>query len=34
MHEIWLKKKAAGETTLEDPLLVMPEDKHDYNITT
>ncbi|KAF0319072.1 adenosine deaminase [Colletotrichum asianum] len=34
LHEIWAVKKAAGETDLEDPLVVMPEDKHDYNLTT
>ncbi|KAL6815001.1 hypothetical protein J3E69DRAFT_346495 [Trichoderma sp. SZMC 28015] len=34
LHEIWLKKNAAGETDLEDPLLVIPEGKHDYNLET
>ncbi|KND90741.1 Adenosine deaminase-like protein [Tolypocladium ophioglossoides CBS 100239] len=34
LHDIWLRKKAAGETELEDPLVVMPEDKHDYNLET
>ncbi|EQB48140.1 adenosine deaminase [Colletotrichum gloeosporioides Cg-14] len=34
LHEIWAVKKAAGETDLEDPLVVMPEEKHDYNLTT
>ncbi|KAL6692917.1 hypothetical protein J3F84DRAFT_80649 [Trichoderma pleuroticola] len=34
LHEIWLEKKAAGETDLEDPLLVIPEGKHDYNLET
>ncbi|UKZ79029.1 hypothetical protein TrVFT333_006780 [Trichoderma virens FT-333] len=34
LHEIWLKKKAAGETDLDDPLLVIPEGKHDYNLET
>ncbi|KJZ76248.1 hypothetical protein HIM_04330 [Hirsutella minnesotensis 3608] len=34
LHEIWLRKKASGETDLEDPLEVMPEDKHDYNLET
>jgi len=29
-----LRKKQAGETDLEDPLVVMPEGKHDYDITT
>ncbi|KAL7905510.1 hypothetical protein GGI35DRAFT_139882 [Trichoderma velutinum] len=32
LHEIWLKKNAAGETDLEDPLLIIPEGKHDYNL--
>ncbi|KAL7946883.1 hypothetical protein V8C42DRAFT_319057 [Trichoderma barbatum] len=32
LHEIWLKKKDAGETDLDDPLLVIPEGKHDYGI--
>lgn len=34
LHEIWLRKKAAGDTDLEDPLVVMPEGKHDYNLET
>ncbi|POR38879.1 Adenosine deaminase-like protein, partial [Tolypocladium paradoxum] len=34
LHDIWLRKKASGETELEDPLVVMPEDKHDYNLET
>ncbi|KAF6812626.1 adenosine deaminase [Colletotrichum sojae] len=34
LHDIWVVKKQAGETDLEDPLVVMPEDKHDYNLTT
>ncbi|KAL6894703.1 hypothetical protein GGI43DRAFT_130015 [Trichoderma evansii] len=34
LHEIWLTKKAAGETDLEDPLAVIPEGKHDYNLVT
>ncbi|KAK1254164.1 hypothetical protein MKX08_008159 [Trichoderma sp. CBMAI-0020] len=32
LHEIWLTKKAAGQTDLEDPLAVIPEGKHDYNL--
>ncbi|KAK7737970.1 hypothetical protein SLS62_011417 [Diatrype stigma] len=32
LHEIWEKKKAAGQTDLEDPLVVMPPDKHDYDL--
>ncbi|EMR62963.1 putative adenosine deaminase protein [Eutypa lata UCREL1] len=31
LHEIWERKKAAGQTNLEDPLVVMPPDKHDYD---
>ncbi|KAL6859328.1 Metallo-dependent hydrolase [Trichoderma novae-zelandiae] len=34
LHEIWLAKSAAGETGLEDPLLVIPEGKHDFNLET
>ncbi|KAK4060503.1 uncharacterized protein Triagg1_10730 [Trichoderma aggressivum f. europaeum] len=34
LHEIWLKKSAAKETDLQDPLLVIPEGKHDYNLET
>ncbi|PHH91686.1 hypothetical protein CDD83_10670 [Cordyceps sp. RAO-2017] len=34
LHDIWLRKTAAGETDLDDPLVAMPEDKHDYNIET
>ncbi|KAM4062314.1 adenosine/AMP deaminase domain-containing protein [Hirsutella rhossiliensis] len=34
LHQIWLRKHAAGETDLEDPLKVMPEGKHDYNLET
>ncbi|KAL7919921.1 hypothetical protein ACQKWADRAFT_184426 [Trichoderma austrokoningii] len=34
LHEIWLTKKAAGQTDLEDPLTVIPEGKHDYNVVT
>ncbi|KAK3938347.1 hypothetical protein QBC46DRAFT_460289 [Diplogelasinospora grovesii] len=32
LHEVWLRKKEAGETDLEDPLMVMPEGKHDYDL--
>lgn len=32
LHEIWKGKKAAGKTELEDPLEVMPDRKHDYNL--
>ncbi|KAK7967235.1 Adenosine deaminase-like protein, partial [Apiospora aurea] len=34
LHEIWTKKKEAGSTGLEDPLVVMPVDKHDYDLNT
>ncbi|KAI0481036.1 Metallo-dependent hydrolase [Xylariaceae sp. FL0804] len=34
LHEIWTTKKAAGQTDLEDPLVVMPVGKHDYDLTT
>ncbi|RFU72628.1 adenosine deaminase [Trichoderma arundinaceum] len=34
LHEIWLDKKAAGETDLEDPLAVIPEGKHDYDLVS
>ncbi|KAI0382630.1 Metallo-dependent hydrolase [Hypomontagnella monticulosa] len=34
LHEIWEVKNAAGQTNLEDPLIVMPEGRHDYNLKT
>ncbi|CEI62734.1 hypothetical protein FVEN_g5255 [Fusarium venenatum] len=34
LHEIWLRKKETGDTDLDDPLVVMPEGKHDYNLQT
>lgn len=34
LHEIWKKKKGAGETDLEDPLVVMPPGNHNYDLTT
>ncbi|KAM5353938.1 hypothetical protein ACJ41O_000588 [Fusarium nematophilum] len=34
LHEIWQRKKGSGDTDLEDPLVVMPEGKHDYNLET
>ncbi|KAH9216868.1 hypothetical protein DL95DRAFT_387032 [Leptodontidium sp. 2 PMI_412] len=34
LHEIWLQKKAQGETTLEDPLVEMPAGKFDYDLET
>ncbi|KAK1957346.1 adenosine deaminase [Colletotrichum sublineola] len=34
LHDIWVRKKQAGETDLADPLVEMPDGKHDYNLTT
>lgn len=34
LHEVWLMKKEAGETDLADPLVEMPEGKHDYDLKT
>ncbi|ETS84005.1 hypothetical protein PFICI_05881 [Pestalotiopsis fici W106-1] len=34
LHEIWLKKREADATDLEDPLVVMPVGKHDYDLNT
>ncbi|KAF5024899.1 hypothetical protein F66182_3021 [Fusarium sp. NRRL 66182] len=34
LHEIWLRKKATDSTDVEDPLSVMPEGKHDYDLET
>ncbi|KAI1393257.1 Metallo-dependent hydrolase [Hypoxylon trugodes] len=34
LHEIWEVKRAAGETDLEDPLIVMPPGRHDYDLKT
>ncbi|KUJ22106.1 Metallo-dependent hydrolase [Mollisia scopiformis] len=34
LHEVWVQKKKRGETELEDPLIVMPEGKFDYNLDT
>ncbi|GAP89984.1 putative adenosine deaminase [Rosellinia necatrix] len=34
LHEIWRDKKAAGKTHLEDPLVIMPLGKHDYDLET
>ncbi|KAK2604356.1 hypothetical protein N8I77_007295 [Diaporthe amygdali] len=34
LHEVWLMKKEAGETDLADPLIEMPDGKHDYNLKT
>ncbi|OAA57261.1 Adenosine/AMP deaminase [Cordyceps fumosorosea ARSEF 2679] len=32
LHDIWRRKKDAGETDLQDPLEVMPEGKFDFNV--
>ncbi|CAI6084924.1 unnamed protein product, partial [Clonostachys chloroleuca] len=34
LHEIWKRKKASDATDLEDPLIVMPEGKHDFDLET
>ncbi|KAL2170574.1 hypothetical protein VTG60DRAFT_4682 [Thermothelomyces hinnuleus] len=34
LHEIWLTKRAAGETDLQDPLIEMPAGKFDYDLKT
>ncbi|RQM06318.1 hypothetical protein DH86_00001124 [Scytalidium sp. 3C] len=34
LHEIWLEKVRKGNTDLEDPLVVMPLDKFDYDLET
>ncbi|KAI1504261.1 hypothetical protein F5X99DRAFT_406329 [Biscogniauxia marginata] len=34
LHEIWKAKRAAGGTDLEDPLVVMPPGKYDYDLET
>ncbi|KAL2181458.1 uncharacterized protein P884DRAFT_265915 [Thermothelomyces heterothallicus CBS 202.75] len=34
LHEIWLIKRAAGETDLQDPLIEMPAGKFDYDLKT
>ncbi|KAI1261219.1 hypothetical protein F5Y18DRAFT_212139 [Xylariaceae sp. FL1019] len=34
LHEIWTRKKQAGQTDLEDPLVVMPVGKHDFDLET
>ncbi|KAG5992506.1 hypothetical protein E4U43_003744 [Claviceps pusilla] len=34
LHHIWKQKKDAGKTDLADPLLVMPDEKHDYDVNT
>ncbi|KAG5928545.1 hypothetical protein E4U42_000462 [Claviceps africana] len=32
LHHVWKRKKDMGETDLANPLLVMSEGKHDYNL--
>ncbi|OLN82703.1 Adenosine deaminase-like protein [Colletotrichum chlorophyti] len=34
LHDIWALRKQAGQTSLEDPLVQMPDGKHDYNLKT
>ncbi|CZS99343.1 probable adenosine deaminase [Rhynchosporium graminicola] len=34
LHEIWLQKKARGETMLDNPLVEMPVGKFDYDLET
>lgn len=34
LRDIWAPKHAAGLLTIEDPALVMPEGKHDYDLKT
>lgn len=34
MHDVWLRKRDAGETDLADPLIEMPLGKHDYDLKT
>jgi adenosine deaminase len=34
LHQIWVQKKAQGQTALEDPLTEMPVGKFDYNLET
>ncbi|KAI1326011.1 Metallo-dependent hydrolase [Xylariaceae sp. FL0255] len=34
LHDIWKTRKATGQTDLEDPLIVMPPGKHDYDLKT
>ncbi|KAL5627256.1 hypothetical protein BROUX41_003409 [Berkeleyomyces rouxiae] len=34
LHGIWASKRAAGLTALPDPLVAMPEGKHDYCLQT
>ncbi|KAF1739754.1 Adenosine deaminase-like protein A [Beauveria bassiana] len=32
LHDIWRRKKDAGETDIQDPMEVMPEGKHNYSV--
>ncbi|KAM3557264.1 hypothetical protein ARSEF4850_005162 [Beauveria asiatica] len=32
LHDIWRRKRDAGETDLQDPMDVMPEGKHNYSV--
>ncbi|KAA8568173.1 hypothetical protein EYC84_008568 [Monilinia fructicola] len=34
LHEVWLQKWERGETTLQDPLIEMPDGKFDYDLET
>ncbi|KAI1821002.1 Metallo-dependent hydrolase [Xylaria intraflava] len=34
LHDIWLRKTVAGETDLEDPLVLIPEDNQNLNLVT
>lgn len=34
LHEVWLTKQEAGQTDLTDPLIEMPDGKHDYDLKT
>ncbi|KAL7626054.1 hypothetical protein AAE478_002824 [Parahypoxylon ruwenzoriense] len=34
LHRLWAAKKAVGQTDLEDPLVVMPPGRHEYDLKT
>jgi len=34
LRDVWLRKKELAKTEMEDPLVVMPEGKHDYDLNT
>ncbi|GAB1320323.1 hypothetical protein MFIFM68171_10533 [Madurella fahalii] len=34
LYEVWFTKKQAGKTDLQDPLVMMPLGKHDYDLKT